>query len=595
MSNSLSGFQVLATHGLLQGEGITTPNISANLASYYSLAPVNNFNIIYNNANAANVTITNTNLLRSLGANTFPHIFGQVPFEFSSELNNGPLFDKIPPRISYWFGNVMSTSVFLQVLSSAQVYAQQASDLINSATSTQWPNGPSSTASGGFSLIGGSNPNSVSIALQQLGTLMEMKNPLSGFSNAGCFKQILDSGNNSIGNLHLNFFGKSIIDPSSGISYIVNTDLLNIIINNPIGRNEDDSFQIVALNPLDIILGQLANTALIDTGDLDAVITFFGINGEAASSINQWTDCLNIPLILGVLCAQSIRESLNLKRYDILDTYDLIKLLMNSIKGISNLDSIMNVGKVMESISMLPSSDLTSMVVPISSSDYANLKSIVGIGSGKNGNPTVADVLGLTNLNDALNNTIIGLNSISNTPSWSNISSDTGNVANALVNGILSPVYLSNSNSYSNINDLCSNAVILINSEALKLTNEISNSNLFSDYNGIAETHNNSIQLMSITGIDTYDLVSDNVSLSGFPAQLSSLAVQNVEMSGLDVLLPLFDNTITGQALNAIILENRNNQVLTNAGLVSSSFDENPNSFPTAPTGINTIGGGRIK
>lgn len=594
MTNTLSGFQVLATHGLLQGEGVTPPNISANLTSYYSLSPVNNFNIIYHNANAANVTITNTSALQSLGANTFPHIFGQVPYDFSSALQVGPLFDKVVPRISYWFGNVISSSVFIQVLSSAQVYAQQSADLLNSAASTQWPNGPSSTASGGFSSIGGSDSKAVSSAFQQLGLLMDMSAPLSGFSNAGCFKQILDSGNNSIGNLHLNFFGKNIIDPSSGISYVVNEDLLNMIINNPVGRNEDDSFQVVSLNPLDKILGELANSALVDTGDLDAVVTFLEINGDSASNINQWTDCLNISLMLGIQATQAIRESLNLKSSDILDAYDLIKLVMTSVKGISNLNSISEIGKVMSSISMLPLSNLTLLINPISSSNYANLQMSVGKGSGKNGNPTVADILGLTNLNDALNNTIIGLNSISNTPSWSNISSDTGNIANALVNGITSPVFLSNGNSYSNINDLCSNAVVLINSESLILTNEISNPSLFSDYNGIAETHNNSIQLMPITGIDTYDLVPDNISLSGFPSQLSSLAVQNIETSGLDVLIPLFDNTITGQALNAIVLESKNNQILSQNGLVSSSFDENPNGLLTSPTGTKTIGGGRV-
>jgi len=595
MSNSLSGFQIMAAQGLLNGNGLAPPNISANLALYNSFAPVNNFITIYNNANAANVTLPNTLLLQSIGANTFPHIFGQVPFDFSSALTPGLLFNKIPPRISYWFGNVASNSILIQVLNQAQVYSQQSSDLINSAASTQWPNGPSSTASGGFSSIAGNNITAVSLAFQQLGTLMDMSVPLNGFSNAGCFKQILDSGNDSIGNLHLNFFGKTFIDPITGNSYIINADLLNLIIDNPMGRNDDDSFQVVALNPLDLLLGTMANSALTATGDLDAVVTFFKINGSAASLINQWTDCLNIPFMLGTQAATEIRTSLNLNSTDIFDAYDFIKLLISNIKGLSNLISLADLGTIMSHISLLPNSNLSAMISPLSNTDYSNLQATMGKGSGANGNPTVADILGSTNLNDALVNTMIGFSPLLITSLWANISSDTGNIANALLHGISSPVFLSNGNSYTDINSLSSNAVILINQESLTLTNEVSNPNLFSDYNGIAETHNNSILLSPIDGVDTWDLTPDNISLSGFPQQLASMAIENVEISGLDVIIPLFDSTVVGQALNAIVIEAINNRALSNAGLMGSSFDANPTTLATSPTGTNTIGGGRIK
>jgi hypothetical protein len=597
MSNSLSGFQIVATNGLLNGDGLTPPNIVANISSYYALSPVNNFNTIYYNANVANVNITNTNALRSLGANSFPHIFGQVPYDFSSALNEGPLFEKIQPRISHWFGNIMSSSILIQVLSDAQVYAQQSSDLINSAASAQWASGPSATASGGFSLLAKDTKSlqSLSNAFKQLGNLLLFSNPLSGFSNAGCFKQILKSGNSSIGNLHINFFGKTLYDSTTGISYIINEELMDLIINNPKGKSDNDSFQIVALNHLDYLLGIIANSALTDTGDLDAVITFFDIIGSSASSINQWTDCLNISLMLGTEATTTIRNSLNLSSTDTLDTYALIKLLLSSIKGLGNLISLVDLGNVMSNVTLLPNSNLSLMTSPVSISDYANLKATVGFGSGKNANPTVLDLLGATNLNDALVNTINGLTPLFKTDAWSNISSDTGNVANALINGISSLIYLSDGTSYSNINVLCANAVTLINSEAISLIPNIVNANLFSDYNSIAETHNNSILLTPISGIDIWTLSPDNVPLMGFPSQLSSMAVESLETSGLDFVLPLFDNSITGQALTAIVIESKNNKLLSDSGLISSSFDSNPETLPSSPTGVNTVGGGRVK
>jgi len=53
----------------------------------------------------------------------------------------------------------------------------------------------------------------------------------------------------------------------------------------------------------------------------------------------------------------------------------------------------------------------------------------------------------------------------------------------------------------------------------------------------------------------------------------------NDEITGLDVVTPLFDSTITGQALSAIIVESQNNQTLLDAGLETSSFDSNPTTL----------------
>jgi hypothetical protein len=73
------------------------------------------------------------------------------------------------------------------------------------------------------------------------------------------------------------------------------------------------------------------------------------------------------------------------------------------------------------------------------------------------------------------------------------------------------------------------------------------------------------------------------------------MAVENVETSGLDVIVPLFDSTITGQALNAVVIEAINNQTLSNSGLSTTSFDQNSTILSSQPTGTNTIGRGRVK
>jgi hypothetical protein len=572
MSNSQSGFQLLASVGMGSGQGLLPQNITANLASYNAISTVNNWRSIYFNANAAGVFASNTIALRSIGTNVFPGIFGQTPFEYSSSLGTGPLFDKIIPRISNWFGNINSSSIFIQVLNQAQIYASQSADLINSAASTQWVNGAASTATGGFSSIADTSINIVGQSFENMGSTMQLSSPLNGFSNAGCFQQLIDSGNETIGNLHLNFFGKTIIDPSTGTQYIIGKDLFQLIINDPRGRTSDDTFQIAALNPLDVLIGEVANTALIDTGNLDAVVSYFEVSG---SQINQWTDCLNIPLMLGVTASNAI---MNAQKISTLDAYSLIFALVSSLKGLSNLKTIADLGKIMTQIVSLPSSSLSDLSSPISSSQYANLQIQLGPGSGANLNPTVADILGNTDLNGVLSNTIFNLISIKETLPWANISSDSGNVANALINGISGNVYLSNGTVYTDINSLSSNAVELINQQANLLSNYIS-ADAFDSYNKLAETHNNSIQLVSKAGINVANLKSSNILAQTFPSELATMALGNDEITGLDVVTPLFDSTITGQALSAIIVESQNNQTLLDAGLETSSFDSNPTTL----------------
>jgi hypothetical protein len=500
--NSLSGVQLIAAAGLQAGEGLAPPNISANLSAYNSIQTVNNWNIIYNNAAEVGVTASNTIALRSIGSNSFPQLFGQVPNDFSSNLGTGPLISITSARTSNLFAGSSTANVFLQTLGQAQSYAAQAALTINSAASAQWPNGANASVTGGFSEIAGNNISGVAEAFIQCGSLMtpsDIYNGLDGFSNAGCFLQLLNAGDNTIGNLHLNFFGKSIVDPSTGNSYIIDKDLFTMILDAPMGKTPDDTFQVASLNPFDALVGIAANAALVDTNDLDAVITFFGVSG---SQINVWTDCLSLPIILGSAATNSIETSIGVTP---LDSYALLKALSVNITGLNNIASIGDLGRTMyKIIPLIGTPNISAMPAPVSVSDFSNLKASVGPGSGANGNPTVDDILGSTNYNDALYSTIQVIKQLMGTTQYGNISSDTGNIANALVNGISTPVYLSNGNSYSDINSLCANGVVLINSTSASLENvapTLANVSLLSAYNGIAETHNNSIALAPTVGL----------------------------------------------------------------------------------------------
>jgi len=635
MDNALTGLQLVAANGLQQGEGLSTPNISASYNSYLSYAPVNNFrSIFYAAPSASGLTSANANLLISIGSNTFPQLFGEIPQEYTSSLGHGPLFDIAPARISTWFGGTNNASVYINVLGQAQTYAATAQTVISSASTTQWVGNASGTATGGFSSIAGNSIQEVGNTFAELGTLMLPYIPSWGFSNADCFKRMYDNGDITVGNLHLNFFGKELIDPITGISYTIDDDLFNYILDNPVGVNDEDTNGIAALNPLDILLGERADAELTQTEDLDAVVTYFGIGSNVASNIYNWTDCLNVSYILGNNVSNIIATSLDVSS---INAYVLINSLVNNISGFTNYASIGELGTTMQSMEPLQyADDLNSLSSPLSTNDIAQIKTTYGNGTGTYGNPTVDDILGSTDFNNAISNAIQVISTLTQETLYKNISSDTGNIANALQSGIpVGGVHLSDGSTYFDINSLAVAGSNLVNNDSSSLyTIAQTNTDVsaLSSYDLIAETHNNSITLSStnFVNINTAPIISNLMSdvrtvtgMTGivlgiiqrfygasnttridspsqmamfqkFPAALnpsamlasvpstvasmvaaSSTNAMANEVTGLSHLTNCIDTTnTTGKALNGVISETKNMQILTKNGISVQNYSQ---------------------
>jgi len=650
MENTLSGHQLIASIEVQKGNGLSAPNISANLSMYESFEPVKNYKSIYTllQGNIANISSNSSMLLVDIGANSFPQLFGQTPYEFSTEIGIGPLIDKTYANTSNLFANGVSS--YLQTLSIAQNYASASQSVLSSATTTQWVNGPQASTTGGFSNIGGSTPSSfsnIANCISEMGTLMIPELPYSGFSNAGCLKQIV-SVSSTVGNLNHSLFGQTIYDSSTNANLVINEKLLDYIIANPAGRTANDTFQIVALNPLDIELGKLANVALSDIVDLDEVVTFLGVDSNIASSINYWTDCCNLHVLFGNEFT-TVQSNMGID----LDVYSFIYSLVNNISGLTNISSMAALGETMSQITPITNSpELLSQTQPLSSSDCANLRASFGSGSGEYGNPTVDDVLGAANYNDALANVIVVLSSLTSNSVYANISSDTANVASAL-SGTL-PVTLSNGSQYATLDTMAIAASTLINTNANVLASGLSSTmvSLLSEYNGIAETHNNSASVknstqyatvkaaqtaassasgsnissaistlkglqgliqsvifQTVTPSKSMTLDSNNPAISlktpsgsalgGITGALTSTAVSSDSdaVSGSGHLTNCIDkSSLGGQAIAASMTEAKNNKVLSESGLSSTSFSAATSNLnmPSA-TGTKTLGGGLIK
>lgn len=578
MANQLTGFQIIAIDGLLQNQGLAIPNFSEITATYNNFPSVANFNTIFTTAPNAAITEDNVILLQHIGANTLPQIFGAVPFKASDNLGIGILVPKVEDNINKIFtlGNVTSFDAFAQSLTLAQSYASQIADIINSATSATWNGNPSTSITGGISAITGNDTSNIAIianAFANLGSAALFNAITSGFSCAAIMQQILQV-DKTIGNLHINFFGKTIINPQTGNAIVVDQNLLQTILSNPVVEPSVNSlFAVAALNSLDQQLQLLANQALVQTQDLDAVITFIGIQNEAAYQINEFSDCLNPEIILGVQASSIIKNQLNVQT---LDAWQLLNALNNNIKGLATVGDFPTLAKVMQQTTALGNLNLIlQMQEPVSNTSLANLQLIYGPGTGANGNPTVADVLGATNLNDVLQDTINAINQISSQFEFQNISTDTSNVANILVNGLVGNVQLSNGNVYTDANLFYADAANLINYNANVLLTYSDNSNLgniFAEYDTMAQTVDNSLVVRN-KALGNVAL-TDQSNISILATQLPNMALDSNEVTGLnDVIDPLFDSSLTGQALQAIIIESQNNNIFSKNGIISNSND----------------------
>ena len=203
---------------------------------------------------------------------------------------------------------------------------------------------------------------------------------------------------------------------------------------------------------------------------------------------------------------------------------------------------------------------------------------------------------------------------------------------------------MSDGSIYGNINSLAIGGSTLVNQNAANLANiapSLTNVSVFSSYNNISETHNNSITLSNVASsfspINTVAMLSGATSdfpkvsglvglvlsiihkyygasqivkidnppqsamfqripgspnfspsavLGSFPSSLASMAslssqIPNAdEISGLNNITNCIDMTsITGQALNATVKEAQNAQVLSSGGIISQAFATNPISL----------------
>lgn len=561
--------QLIALDNINSGDIFVAPDISSDLIVLNTLGAVESFRNMQA-ANLSELTSNNVTLVKQLGSSSFPQIFGAIPAEFTQYLGYGSLFDIAESRLSQL---VPTANVFIEIINQSSVYVSQSNDILNSIT-TIIPTSANQVTGGLAAISGIGNLTTVGTRFQELGSLLlNFSNPSSGFSASSIFLNMIQNNAQTVGNLHINLFGKQIVDPRNGNLITVDQNLFTTILSNPVSaittENSDGtistSYAVAALHPLEAPLIKLANNALTLTGDFDAFVTYLGIGDDVINAVNVFSDCLDIQTVLGSTVIAIILTEQNLPLTSNLTADILIPIIINNVKGISNVPDISILGQAMQAI--IPPQINSIAVTSNSSPNISNIQSMIGV----SGNViTIQDVLGTSNIADVLLNTISILETISS-ESFNDIKLNTSVLSNALINGISGTVILSDGSTYTDINVLVAAAVPLINSESSSLSTAIPQVfNQFIPYGVLAQTHNNSVNIMKLANINIANIASNQIPVtttSNFLQQLSSLA-QDTQ----DEVTPFINqNSTSGAALSVSIIESQNTSILANYGIVLQS------------------------
>ena len=649
--NALSGFGVAAAVGFMKGEGIKAPNITAAVSSFANSSVAEEFKSFASHSDIGPQ-------LKAM-ADDFPQLFGTVPPDFQAGLSpTGPvnLADIAHANTSTLFSK--GVGGFSQALGAAKGYAAQAGDLLQSAATATFAGDPMKMLTGGLSKLGGSDPAAlakVGTALAGLGGSINLAKPDAGMSPVNALSSLASKGAGFVSNLHTTVLNQSIKDPISGASLKVDAKLFDSIAaeakslgkavaDNPLSKTlgglmdsavkgkDDlksmagaagaDSALAAVSDPVDFAVAQMgragaAVAGLLPTGDikLPPMPSSLPTPGEAVSAIkavatdavdklgnmlpklpevpsvgavSKFTDTLDVNKQLGA-AASAMTKNLGISGD--LNPKALADGLAEQIGGldkIANLGGLKAMGDVMGKIQM-PKLDLLGSA-PISQADFHGLISAVGGGSGPSGAPKLEDILGGTNFDEALKKCGQGLAKL-----------DQGKIKHvkdqiAAAAALIATDDGMNGARAAGIAMIDSLAPVVSSLKAEAAANPAA-ADLFKSFNGLAESHNNSINLKAKAEIAMSSMKDSISSKMSLVAGLGSLGLANAKTGAADFMTNLIDKeSKAGQAAMAAMVESVNSKLMNDIGMkVDLQSPGNPlEAFKPPQTGTSTIGGGKV-
>ena len=162
-------------------------------------------------------------------AEKFPAALGSTPQQFNDHWGNGNLISRAYARTAALFPNNGCTK-FSHYLNQGAIYAQKTQPLIKSSAQATFgaSDNPATTAAGGLNKLAGNGADDLAQVGQGLtlaGNVVDLQNPWSSFSALGLLQQLLKKGAEKTGNLHFYAIGKTVVDPATGRTVVIDSQL----------------------------------------------------------------------------------------------------------------------------------------------------------------------------------------------------------------------------------------------------------------------------------------------------------------------------------------------------------------------------------
>jgi hypothetical protein len=256
-------------------------------------------------------------------------------------------------------------------------------------------------------------------------------------------------------------------------------------------------------------------------------------------------------------------------------------------------------GSVMTQMQTVPGEQLSQLTAPTSPQQFQMLLNLLGTGSGENGSMRCEDCVGQTNYIEVLQFTIATLSEYHTAQGASAFLQPAVNAVTALQQAceasdptaITQPGWTG----YTEWPDLIIAVKDTVDPIAQQLADRIEQAELslmLMPYNRLAESHNTSHFVYSAAPI--YQSVPTGIDpVVNFVKQLAYLAVNADQFDAQQIVEDCCDiDSVTGQAVIAVIREAVNVDALSSADVSTDANSLNSSSVPVPATGVGLVGGG---
>jgi uncharacterized protein YerC len=545
-------------------------------------------NTVISSSTTVAVNLLNHNVIRTF-AEDFPALVGSVPQQFISNWGNGLLIPKAHARTAAMFPGGQGSRLFASILGQAQAYAQNTRSIYTSAAQSTFGSDSSavSGAMGGVDKLAGNNPadlQAVGACMFQSAALINLQQPWVSYSAAHVLKYIADRNALYVGNLSTKVFNKTFVDPVTQRPQLIISVFLDQLIANSTAQTP------LYQTAVDRALADFVNQAL-DSTDVQQIAQFMQV--LTAAPIRSFAQLLNPDTQW-----QSTQNILKIHTGQTGVVQAIISAVTRHMR-IGTSATAAELGSVLTQMQPVSGAALSQLTVPTTPAQFQTLLNLLGTGSGENGSMRCEDCVGQTNYNEVLQFTIAVLSPYHTAQGANEFLRPAVSAVTALQEaselGNFEDITQSDWTEYDDWAELIIDIKNTVDPIAQQIGIQVEQSGLslmLMPYNRLAETHNTSHFVYTAAPI--YQDVPTGINpVINFIKQLANYGLNADQFDSQQIIEDCcVADSVTGQAVIAVMREAVNINALSSADLGSDANSLNSTPVPVPPTGLGLVGGG---